>query len=812
MTGNLAHRKRRLAEFTRLTAAALAVAGFASSCKGFKNLPPDSPAREARGTVYPDALWGKGTRIPVSFPNGTPPRPDWVHQLNGVYQIRIDTFAEPRDGESHIVAAAKKLDYVSALGINCILLNPVAARDANNTAHAFFNYYGVSDPERLDPHLGTPAEFAGLVQKAHGLGLRVLLDVVPHGVTFKSRLLAAHPEWFKKDAAGKITGTWGMADFDWRNPAVREWWISTMCDKWILKYGLDGVRCDCEPSVSGYDLWDKVRIRCEKAGHPLLVMSEGAGPKRQTAYHLGQMDFRGCATFTEAQDFVDTVKQLDESYFIIELSSHDYTTFSTEGKPVFFGYGALLSPLIPLWRMGDEFNSRSVFPTGRTPEDIGAFKTWTTGDQAGPKAVPGKIRTCGKGGHLAQDFGMSGSREVSVRVWTSERSLPNQARLSLYRSAPSFKIKDTLAAPPVAQAVFKNFKAGDWLTLHFDRRLSGHMLLRLDETEGDVGVFGTEGSTYGGSFFSSAPTPADRSFDADIKAQAPATGKNGEVLYFAPLDWASLRNPDKARLQQRIAALLRVRADYSHLLTPFSARMKDRAIVQVPTEGRALRAYACCRGNQAIIVVGNNSPVPETVRLHMPVGEMGLAGFLSYRLERLLNTGAPSRSVREKDLSSVDVEVRPWDVEALLVEGVGSWNRLYGKAPDAAQAAAFDTPLSQDFVAGAPFSKLRVKVFGDAPDEGGVSLSLFKADGSSSHQKGQRPLATFDFKSFSDSDWLELDFKPLPSGKYRWSVAATGKAAGRAGVWRTDGEARTALRSYLADRPLATGNYIAEWR
>lgn len=66
---------------------------------------------------------------------------------------------------------ASKLDYLHDLGVGVIYLNPIS--------FAFSNHrYDTSDYKRPDPVLGTQEDFAALCRKAHGLGMKVILDGV----------------------------------------------------------------------------------------------------------------------------------------------------------------------------------------------------------------------------------------------------------------------------------------------------------------------------------------------------------------------------------------------------------------------------------------------------------------------------------------------------------------------------------------------------------------------------------------------------------------------------------------------------------
>ena len=47
------------------------------------------------------------------------------------------------------------------------------------------------------------------------------------------------------------------------------------------------------------------------------------------------------------------------------FSSHDKHNYPSQGNLVYFGYGMLFQPFIPLWFMGNEFNVRETIPAGQ---------------------------------------------------------------------------------------------------------------------------------------------------------------------------------------------------------------------------------------------------------------------------------------------------------------------------------------------------------------------------------------------------------------------------------------------------------------
>ncbi len=65
----------------------------------------------------------------------------------------------------------EKLPYLKQLGITWLYLNPIHMAYSNHR-------YDVADYKRVDPMLGTTADFVSLCNTAHGLGIHILLDGV----------------------------------------------------------------------------------------------------------------------------------------------------------------------------------------------------------------------------------------------------------------------------------------------------------------------------------------------------------------------------------------------------------------------------------------------------------------------------------------------------------------------------------------------------------------------------------------------------------------------------------------------------------
>jgi glycosidase len=134
--------------------------------------------------------------------------------------------------------------------------------------------YAIADYRAVDPEYGSLEDFRRLVQSAHALGLKVMIDVVFNHAAADSRLVTEHPEWFHQDEHGRPVTTvpeWSdVIDLAHPDPELAKYLIETLLG-WV-SFGVDGFRCDVA-SLVPIDFWvaareavDRVQTRSDLAG------------------------------------------------------------------------------------------------------------------------------------------------------------------------------------------------------------------------------------------------------------------------------------------------------------------------------------------------------------------------------------------------------------------------------------------------------------------------------------------------------------------------------------------------------------------
>jgi neopullulanase len=228
--------------------------------------------------------------------------PDWVKHAV-FYQIFPDRFARsPRTRHPRgiqfkawgsppaeqgyqggdLLGVVDHLDYLQQLGINAIYLNPIFASASNHRYHTY-DYF------QVDPLLGGDAALRELLDQAHAMGIKVVLDGVfnhaSRGFWQFHHILenggdSRYIDWVlidgwplrpyrESDEHPLNYEAWiglpALPKFNTDNPGVRDL-IMSVARHW-LEFGIDGWRLDVPDEIDDDSFWQEFR-RVVKAANP----------------------------------------------------------------------------------------------------------------------------------------------------------------------------------------------------------------------------------------------------------------------------------------------------------------------------------------------------------------------------------------------------------------------------------------------------------------------------------------------------------------------------------------------------------------
>lgn len=125
-------------------------------------------------------------------------------------RIPLATYRLQFNKDFTFVDATKILDYLSALGITDIYASPILT-SRRGSGHG----YDVTNPNRLDPDLGTEKDFDLFLAELDKRGMGLLLDIVPNHMAASSE----NPWWMDVLENGPDSAFSSYFDIDWHPPS-----------------------------------------------------------------------------------------------------------------------------------------------------------------------------------------------------------------------------------------------------------------------------------------------------------------------------------------------------------------------------------------------------------------------------------------------------------------------------------------------------------------------------------------------------------------------------------------------------------------
>ena len=122
--------------------------------------------------------------------SNSPDSPWWASAV--FYQVYPRSFRDSNgDGVGDLDGVVERIDHLSKLGVDAIWLNPVTVSPMIDHG------YDVADPRDVDPLFGGIGAMDRLVEAAHGVGIKVTMDLVPNHTS------SQHP-WFQAALAAGV--------------------------------------------------------------------------------------------------------------------------------------------------------------------------------------------------------------------------------------------------------------------------------------------------------------------------------------------------------------------------------------------------------------------------------------------------------------------------------------------------------------------------------------------------------------------------------------------------------------------------------
>ena len=181
---------------------------------------------------------------------------NWLSNTN-VYEVNIRQYT----AEGTFTAFSDHLERLHDMGVKILWFMPIMPISFNNRKGSLGSYYACSSYTTINPEFGTASDFKNIVDKAHDLGMRVIIDWVANHTGWDHHWTIDHPSFYKLDMNGNFYDAHGwddVIDLDYTNNELRLNMISSM-QYWIEEFNIDGFRCDMA-MLTPVDFWMQARL------------------------------------------------------------------------------------------------------------------------------------------------------------------------------------------------------------------------------------------------------------------------------------------------------------------------------------------------------------------------------------------------------------------------------------------------------------------------------------------------------------------------------------------------------------------------
>lgn len=197
-------------------------------------------------------------------------RVDWAGATN-IYEVNLRQYTY----EGSFAAFQKELPRLKDMGVETLWFMPITPIGVANRKGTLGSYYSASDYVSTNEEFGTLDDFKALVNAAHALGQKVIIDWVANHTAWDHVWTKTNPDFYSRNHDGNFRPPFpdweDVIHLNYDNPALWDAMIEAMAF-WVKECDIDGFRCDMAHLVR-LSFWLEARKRLD-AIKPLFWLAE----------------------------------------------------------------------------------------------------------------------------------------------------------------------------------------------------------------------------------------------------------------------------------------------------------------------------------------------------------------------------------------------------------------------------------------------------------------------------------------------------------------------------------------------------------
>lgn len=187
-----------------------------------------------------------------------------------IYEVNVRQYTP----EGTFDAFREHLPRLKDMGVDILWLMPIHPIGIENRKGELGSYYSVRDYKGVNPEFGTLEDLKELVNEAHSMDMKVILDWVANHSAWDNVWLEKHPDFYQRNEAGELVSPYDWTDviaLNYENEEMQDSMITAL-KYWIEAADIDGYRCDVAGMVP-VDFWEKARMELD-ALKPVFMLAE----------------------------------------------------------------------------------------------------------------------------------------------------------------------------------------------------------------------------------------------------------------------------------------------------------------------------------------------------------------------------------------------------------------------------------------------------------------------------------------------------------------------------------------------------------
>ena len=291
-----------------------------------------------------------------------------------IYELNTRQFTP----EGTFRAAEAHLPELKDLGVEIIWFMPIQEIGVEGRKGTLGSYYAIKDYCSFNHEFGTREDFVSFVNRAHELGMKVILDWVANHTAPDSEW-TKREGWHYRDSLGNLIVQYDWTDIaklNYENEDMRQEMLKAM-HFWMDEIGIDGFRCDVAGEVPT-DFWEMAMADLRLTHPNMFTLAENNDKAQEltaSAFNMyygwdlqntmrklakGEISVDDLWSFFEQQDTLIRKEAIRMNF----TSNHDenswngteFEWFGEEGAATYAAFTYVI-PGMPLIYTGQEFGN-----------------------------------------------------------------------------------------------------------------------------------------------------------------------------------------------------------------------------------------------------------------------------------------------------------------------------------------------------------------------------------------------------------------------------------------------------------------------